>query len=252
MTKLVLSGACGRMGRVIAGLCAERDNCGIIAGVDIAGEKYADFPVYKRIDSVAEKADVVIDFSHTSALTELLSHCKIKGIPLVLATTGYDESAISLIKSAASQIPIFFTFNMSLGINLLQDLAKRAVKVLGDQFDIEIIEKHHNRKKDAPSGTAIMLADSINGVLNGQKHPVYDRHNVLKPREKSEIGIHTVRGGTIVGEHEVIFAGHDEIITLSHTILSREVFAVGALNAALFLVGKENGLYNMSDLLNNV
>lgn len=253
MTRIVLSGACGRMGRVIAGLVRSRyrDLCEIAAGVDLIGEKYDDFPVYANISDVREKADVVVDFSHPSTLTDygLLSYCKINSLPLVLATTGYGDGAVSLIKTASAQIPIFFTFNMSLGINLLQDLVKRAVRVLGGQFDVEIIEKHHNRKKDAPSGTAIMLAESVNEALNGQKRCVYDRHNVLKPREKDEIGIHTVRGGTIVGEHEVIFAGHDEIITLSHSALSREVFAVGALNAALFLAEKEPGLYGMSDLL---
>jgi len=255
MTRIVLSGACGRMGRVIAELVRESysDVCRIVAGVDLIGVRYADFPVYGSINGVKESADVAVDFSHPSTLTDcdLLSYCKIKNLPLVLATTGYGDNAITQIKSASAQIPIFFTFNMSLGINLLQDLAKRAVRVLGNRFDVEIIEKHHNRKKDAPSGTAIMLAESINGELNGQRRYVYDRHNVLKPRDKDEIGIHSVRGGTIVGEHEVIFTGHDEIITLSHSALSREVFAVGALNAALFLVGKESGLYTMSDLLNS-
>jgi len=253
MTSIILSGACGRMGRVIAGLVRGRTDCEIAAGVDINGEQYDNFRVYGNINDVTEKAGVVIDFSHPSTLTEygLLSYCKIKSLPLVLATTGYGDGDIALIKSAAAQIPVFFTFNMSLGINLLQDLAKRAVRVLGSQFDVEIIEKHHNRKKDAPSGTALMLAESVNEAFGAEKRYVYDRHNVLKPREKNEIGIHAVRGGTIVGEHEVIFAGHDEVITLSHSALSREVFAVGALNAALFLANKEKGLYNMSDLLNS-
>lgn len=147
---------------------------------------------------------------------------------------------------------MFFTFNMSLGINLLVDLAKRATKVLGDQFDIEIVEKHHNLKKDAPSGTAIMIAEAINEELGNKMHYVYDRHSVRKPREKTEIGMHSIRGGTIVGEHDVIFAGRDEVITLSHSAGSKQVFAVGSVNAAVFLSGCEKGLYQMSDLLSEV
>ena len=146
---------------------------------------------------------------------------------------------------------MFFTFNMSLGINLLAELAKKAVQVLGGQFDIEIVEKHHNRKKDAPSGTAIMLAEAINEELDNSKHYVYDRHSVRKPRDKDEIGMHSVRGGTIVGEHDIIFAGHDEVITLSHSAQSREVFAVGAVNAAVFLSGKPAGMYAMGDLISD-
>ena len=244
MTNIALSGAMGKMGRVITNLVESRSDCTITAKIDTHGDN-----VYTNISDITEPVDVVIDFSHPSALPNLLTYCKTKNIPLVAATTGYNTDEVAQIKSAATQIPIFFTGNMSLGINLLQDLARRAVKILGDQFDVEIIEKHHNLKKDAPSGTAHMLADSINKEYSDSKKYVYDRHNVLKPRSKDEIGIHAIRGGTIVGEHEIIFAGHDEIISLSHSALSKEVFAVGAINAAIFMQNKPRGLYDMSDLL---
>ena len=250
MTKIAITGACGRMGRVIAGLCAERNDCSIIAGIDKVGEKYENFPIYKGLFDMTEKPDVIIDFSHASVLPDLLSYCKMNNVPAVIATTGYSDEERAQITAASEQIPIFFTFNMSLGINLLAELAKKAAQILGDRnFDIEIVEKHHNQKKDAPSGTAIMLAEAINEELGNRDHYVYDRHSVRKPRGKDEIGMHSVRGGTIVGEHEIIFAGHDEVITLSHSAQSREVFAVGAVNAAVFLNGKPAGLYAMSDLI---
>lgn len=237
------------MGRVIAGLVGGRNDCTVTAGVDLMGEKYSDFPVYKSVFDLPEKPDVIIDFSHPSALPDLLSYGKMNNVPLVLATTGYTDEERSRITAAASQIPIFFTFNMSLGINLLVELSRRAAQILGGQFDVEIVEKHHNLKKDAPSGTAIMIAEAINEELGGRDRFVYDRHSVRKPRDKDEIGMHSIRGGTIVGEHDVIFAGHDEVITLSHSAQSKEVFAAGAVNAAVFLAGKPAGLYAMSDLI---
>lgn len=249
MINIVITGACGRMGRVIAELVKERSDCRICGGIDLKGEQYGDFPIVSKVFELAEKPDVIIDFSHPSALEDLLSYCKMKNVPLVIATTGYDQDQTEKIKLAAQQIPVFFTFNMSLGINLLADLAKKAAEVLGGQFDVEIVEKHHNQKKDAPSGTALMLAEAVNQVYNGDKKYVYDRHNVRKARGKEEIGISSIRGGTIVGEHDIIFAGHDEVITLSHSAQSREVFAVGAVNAAVFLSEKGAGLYEMSDLL---
>jgi 4-hydroxy-tetrahydrodipicolinate reductase len=249
MVKIALSGACGKMGRVISNLISQRNDCKVIAGVDVAGQQYTNYPIVNNIFDLPETPDVVIDYSHPSALSGLLSYCKMKNVPLVIATTGYSKDEILEIKQAAKQIPIFFTFNMSIGINLLIDLARRCVKALGGQFDIEILEKHHNLKKDAPSGTAIMLAEAINEELNDKAKFVYDRHNIRKAREKEEIGIHSIRGGTIVGEHEIIFAGHDEIITLSHTALSKEVFAVGSINAAVFLTKQSKGLYEMKDLI---
>ncbi len=249
MTEIAITGACGKMGRVIAELINNRTDCHVCGGIDIQPLQYGDFPVVKKVFELPQKPDVIIDFSHPSALDDILSYCKMKNVPAVIATTGYTDEQIMEIKSAASQIPLFFTFNMSLGINLLADLAKRAAAILGDQFDVEILEKHHNLKKDAPSGTAIMLAEEINGVYGNQKKYVYDRHNVRKAREKEEIGISSVRGGTIVGEHDIIFAGHDEVITLSHSAQSKEVFAVGAVNAAVFLKNKAAGLYDMNDLI---
>lgn len=252
MTKITITGACGYMGRVINSLIKERSDCEVLSGIDILGEKYDSFEIYKSPFDMPEKPDVIIDFSHPSALANLLSYCKMNNVPLVVATTGYTDEQIADIKSSASQIPIFFTFNMSLGINLLVDLARKATKVLGGQFDIEIVEKHHNRKKDAPSGTALMIAEALNEELDGKMQYVYDRHSVRKPREKDEIGLHAVRGGTIVGEHDIIFAGHDEVITLSHSAGSREVFAAGSINAAVFLAGKSKGLYAMSDMLSEI
>ena len=252
MVNIAITGACGKMGRVIADIISARSDCRVCAGVDIVAEQYSDFPVYKNVNELTSKPDVIIDFSHPSALDSLLDYCKINNVPIVVATTGYTDDQIKQIKAAAEQIPLFFTFNMSLGINLLVDLAKRATKVLGDQFDIEIVEKHHNQKKDAPSGTAIMIAEAINEELDNKMHYVYDRHSVRKPREKTEIGMHSIRGGTIVGEHDIIFAGRDEVITLSHSAGSKQVFAVGSVNAAVFLSGCEKGLYQMSDLLSEV
>ncbi len=237
------------MGRVIANCILDRDDCEVVAGVDKVAEQYARFPIYSEIGQVTEKADVIIDFSHPSALDGLLDYCKQTGTALVAATTGYSAEATDAIKAAATEIPIFFSFNMSLGINLLANLAKKAVAVLGDQYDIEIVEKHHNQKIDAPSGTALLLADAINEERDEQYRYTYDRHSQRKKRSKAEIGIHSIRGGTIVGEHDIIFAGRDEVITLSHAAASKEVFAVGAVNAAVYMAGKPAGLYDMGNLL---
>lgn len=248
MTNVVISGAYGKMGRVIAEIISARDDCKVIGGIDKAtGE--ANFPVVNSPSLISEKPDVIIDFSHPSALPALLDYCLTNGVALVAATTGYNEADIAQIHKAAEQIPVFFTWNMSLGINLLAELAKKATKLLGNQFDIEIIEKHHNLKLDAPSGTALMLANAINEELETPCGYVYDRHSVRQKRTKNEIGIHSVRGGTIVGEHEIIFAGRDEVISLSHSATSKEVFAVGAVNASVFLSGKPAGIYDMKHLI---
>ncbi|MBR2284289.1 MAG: 4-hydroxy-tetrahydrodipicolinate reductase [Ruminococcus sp.] len=249
MTNIVISGANGKMGRTIYGCIKEREDCCAVAGIDLNTAQYADFPIYESFSGLTQKPDVIIDFSHPSTLDSLLSYCLSTGTPVVIGATGYSDEQIQRIKSAAEQIPVFFTFNMSLGINLLVSLAKKAAAVLGDQFDIEIIEKHHNQKLDAPSGTAIMLANAINETLDNSKHFVYDRHSRRQKRERSEIGMHAVRGGTIVGEHEVIFAGHDEVITLAHSAASKTVFAEGAVNAAVFLRQQPAGLYDMQRLV---
>lgn len=238
------------MGRVIQQLVAGRTDCTIAAGVDLFADSAAAFPAYTNIADVQEEADVIIDFSHPSLLTPILSYAAQKGgIPAVLCTTGYSAEQVEALKTAAQTLPVFYSRNMSLGINLLIELSKKAAKVLGDQFDIEIIEKHHNQKIDAPSGTALMLADAIASVRDGETQYVYDRHAQRKKREKSEIGLHAVRGGTIVGEHEVVFAGNHEVITLSHSAQSKELFATGAVNASVYMCGKGPGLYDMSDMI---
>lgn len=249
MTKIILCGANGRMGKFITDAVSKRDDAQIVAGVDLVTESSAGFPVYSAIGDVKETADVVVDFSHPALLDSILDYVKTNGVPAVLATTGYSAEATAKIRKAAETAPIFFTFNMSLGVNLLVSLAKKAASVLGDAFDVEIVEKHHNQKLDAPSGTAVMLADALNEVYGGDMAYEFDRHSKREKRPAKEIGIHSIRGGNIVGEHDVIFAGHDEVITLSHHASSREVFALGAVKAALFMKGKPAGLYNMNDMI---
>ena len=220
----------------------------IVAGVDKFNNSQS-FPVFKSFSEVNVPCDLIIDFSHPTLLDDLLGFATEKNIPVVIATTGYDEGQIKQIHNASAKIPVFFTFNMSLGVNLICSLAKKAASILGDGFDVEIVEKHHNQKIDAPSGTAIMLANSINEIFDDTKTYEYDRHSKRQKRTKNEIGIHSVRGGTIVGEHDVIFAGHDEVVTISHSAFSKEVFAVGAVKAARFIYGKAAGLYDMNSIM---
>lgn len=249
MIKIAICGCCGKMGKFIHDVISERSDCETLCGIDKTGNAYADFPVFTKVSDMTQKPDVIIDFSHPSSLNDLLDYCMTNGTPIVIATTGYSEEQILKIKKASEQIPVFFTFNMSLGINLLTELARKATQILGGQFDIEIIEKHHNQKIDAPSGTAIMLANAVNEELDNSCSFVYDRHSVRQKRSKNEIGIHAVRGGTIVGEHEIIFAGRDEVISLKHEAHSKQVFAVGSVNAAVFMCKKPAGLYAMQDLI---
>lgn len=237
------------MGRVISDVVSQRNDCEIVAGLDLNTERTDDYPVYSSIDQVTEQADVVIDFSHPTLLAPLLSYGVQHKLPLILCTTGYSKDQVAELTEASQKTAVFYSRNMSLGINLLIELSKKAAAVFGDSFDIEIVEKHHNQKIDAPSGTALMIADGISSTLEEAPKYVYDRHSHRKARSKHEIGIHSVRGGTIVGEHEVIFAGRDEVLTLSHSAQSKEVFAVGSVNAAVYLVGQKPGLYTMSDLL---
>lgn len=249
--KILISGASGKMGHAVAAAIAGREDCCVCAGVDTRTAQYGDFPIYTKFSALPERPDVIIDFSDPALLDNLLEYCLVNGVPVVLATTGYNEDQIARIRKASASVPVFFSFNMSLGINLLVQLAKKATSILGGQFDIEIVEKHHDQKIDAPSGTALMLADAINESLGGNYHYVYDRHSKRQKREKTEIGLHAIRGGTIVGEHEIIFAGHDEVITLSHSAASKEVFAVGAVNAALYLAKQRPGIYDMNALMKN-
>ena len=248
MTELILSGCNGKMGRVITACAAEDSGINIVAGVDADAVMPAHYPVFASFDELRYQCDVLLDFSHPAALPDLLCYAKATQTPAVIATTGYDEAAIAAIRAAAETVPIFFTFNMSLGINLLAELAKKAAQVLTG-FDIEIVEAHHSAKIDAPSGTALMLADAVRGGLDEPTALITDRSGRRESRPKNEIGIHAIRGGTIVGDHQVIFAGRDEIITLSHSARSKELFAVGALRAAHFLAGKPAGLYTMADLI---
>ncbi len=247
MTKIILSGCMGRMGTAITEIVKNSDNAEIVCGFDaISGERA--YPVYSDYADVKVEADAIIDFSHPSNFENILAYAKKNNLPIIMCTTGLSAEQKAELDSAASEIPVFFSANMSLGINLLIRLAKMATKVLESNFDIEIIEKHHNKKLDAPSGTALAIADAIADTMTEDAQYVYERQSVRRQREKSEIGIHAVRGGTIVGDHDVIFAGPDEVITLSHSAQSREVFAQGAVRAAMFMTGKPKGFYCMDDL----
>ena len=237
------------MGQVITRLAAEDSDAEIVAGFDIKDDKENTYPVFTNPEEFEGEADVVIDFSHPSSLTGILSFCKKRKLPVIICTTGLSSEQKEEFKEASKEIPVFFSANMSIGINLLIDLAKKAAKLLEGSFDIEIVERHHNQKIDAPSGTALAIADGIDEALSFPAEYVYDRHSVRRKRKNTEIGISAVRGGTIVGDHEVIFAGNDEVIELSHHAHSKEVFAVGAIKAAKFIKGKTAGMYDMNDLI---
>lgn len=249
MTKIIMNGCNGHMGQVISRLVAEDEDAEIVCGVDLDTTEKNGYPVVSSIAEFTGEADVVIDFSHPSCLTSILNYCKKTNTPVILATTGYSSEQKAEFTEAAKEIPIFFSANMSLGINLLISLAKQAAKLLEGNFDIEIVERHHNKKIDAPSGTALAIADAIDETLSYPAEYVFDRHSVRRKRKAAEIGISAVRGGTIVGDHEIIFAGNDEVIELSHHAASKEVFAVGAIRAAKFMSGKPSGMYDMNMLV---
>lgn len=252
MINVMLSGCNGKMGKVISTIAADNKNLKIVCGIDINKDKTFDYDVFTSPFDYSEKVDVIIDFSHPSLTDNLLDYAVKTKTPIVISTTGLSKEQIEAIRTSSNIIPVFYSANMSIGVNLIIDLAKKATKLLSDNFDIEIIEKHHNQKIDAPSGTALAIADAINEELNNSYQYVYDRHSVRQKRTKDEIGIHAIRGGTIVGEHDVIFAGKDEVITLSHLATSKEIFAVGSLKAALYLYNKESGLYNMNSLIKDI
>lgn len=251
MINILLNGCNGRMGQVITRLAKDDEKVSIVAGVDIDPEKFSNgYAVYNNINDVKESFDVIIDFSNVKGLPSLLSFGLDRKKPIVICTTGLSDEDREKIKSASCEIPVLTSANMSIGVNLVQKIAAICAKALEGSFDIEIIEKHHNQKVDSPSGTALAIANSINSALSEGKEYVYGRHSKNDKRTNNEIGIHAIRGGNIVGEHTVIFAGAGEVIEITHSALSRDVFGVGALGAAKFLYDKKPGMYNMDNVIN--
>lgn len=249
MVEVILHGCNGRMGQMLSELISKDEEMKVVAGIEPSGEAKNDYPVYKSFDELKETADVIIDFSTASAIDSLLDYCEKTHTPLVLCSTGLSEAQLDRVERLAKVSAVLVSANMSLGINVLLKLLKSVTKTLyGNGFDIEIVEKHHNQKLDAPSGTALALADVMKDELDDISYNL-DRTKVRKKRERNEIGISAVRGGTIVGEHEVIFAGTDEVIEIKHTAYSRAIFAKGAMSAAKFLKGKNTGKYSMSDVI---
>ena len=250
MVKVIMHGCNGAMGQVISSMAEKDEEIRIVAGIDLNTERKWDYPVFASLEDCTEEADVIIDFASAKAVDHLLDYCGRTGMPVVLCTTGLSEEQVKKVSETAEKTAVLRSANMSLGVNLLLKMVKEAAKVLAAaDFDMEVLEKHHNQKVDAPSGTALALADSLNEAMDHQYHYVYDRSSRREKRDKKEIGIQSVRGGTIVGEHDVIFAGQDEVITFSHTAYSKAIFAKGAISAAKFLKGKPAGLYDMSDVI---
>lgn len=250
MTKIIMHGCNGKMGQVISELVNNDESALIVAGIDVYDGILNAYPVYPSIDECTIDADVIIDFSNAKAVDAALKFSEKKQIPLVLCTTGLSESQLERVQKLAEKTAVLRSANMSLGINTLLDILQKAAKVLAPAgFDVEIVEKHHNQKLDAPSGTALALADSINEAMDHAYEYTYDRSQVREKRAKNEIGIVAVRGGTIVGEHEVLFAGADEVIEFRHTAYSKAIFAKGAIEAAKFLAGKSAGMYDMQDVI---
>ena len=250
MIKMIMHGCNGKMGQVITDICKEDSEIEIVAGVDPYSGVKNDYPVFANIGECNVDADVVVDFAAAAAVDGLLDYCMKHKMPVVLCTTGLSQEQLARVEEASRQTAVLKSANMSLGINMLMDLLQKAARILAPAgFDMEIVEKHHNQKVDAPSGTALALADSINEALDNAYAYKYDRTPERKKRENYEIGIQAVRGGSIVGEHEVIFAGTDEVIELKHTAYSKAVFAKGAVEAAKFLAGRSAGRYEMSDVI---
>ena len=253
MTRIIMRGCNGKMGQVITGLVKDDEDAVIVAGIDLNTSIENDYPVFTSLDECDVEADVVIDFTSTKLLTEMLDWSVKKQIPVVLCTTGYSPEQLEEIDEASKKVALLRSANMSLGINLIMRLVQAATNVLAQAgFDIEIVERHHNQKLDAPSGTALAIADAINEVLDNEYAYKYDRSTERSKREKKEIGLSAVRGGTIVGEHEIIFAGTDEVIEIKHTAYSKAIFGKGAIEAAKFLRGQAPGLYNMSQAIKDI
>lgn len=250
MTRVIMRGCNGKMGQMISSIIeADPDAC-MVAGIDIRDDGHNPYPVFANIFDCDIEADALIDFSGVTDLDKMLDYCIMKNLPCVLCTTGLSEEQLALVNEASKKVAILRSANMSLGINLLLKVLKEVAGVLAPAgFDIEIVEKHHNLKLDAPSGTALALADSINEEFDNEYEYIYDRSGRREKRAKKEIGISAVRGGTIVGDHDVIFAGEDEVITISHSAYSKAVFGKGAVQAAKYLAGKGPGMYNMANVI---
>ncbi len=249
MLNVILNGANGRMGRVINRLISEREDMKVVAGVDISAQQMDDYPVYASPDEIQESADVVIDFSHFSAVPGIAGWCAAHNTPIVIATTALDDACQQAINDAAKTIPVFQSANMSLGVNALLKAVAAITPALEENFNVEIIEKHHNKKLDSPSGTAVMLADKVQEVTKADKNYIYGRHSKHDEFSMNDIGIHAIRGGTIPGIHTVMYCGPDEVIELNHTAFSRDIFGNGALTAAKFIVQQQPGRYSMDDVL---
>lgn len=250
MINVIMHGCNGHMGRVITDLAEKDNDVQIVAGVDVNTKVANDYPVFKSIKECNLKADVIIDFAVASAVQDLMEYAVNTNTPVVLCTTGLTAEHLEIVNNASKKVAVLKSANMSLGINTLMKLLRMATEILAERgFDIEIVEKHHNQKVDAPSGTALALADCINQVLNNEYDYTYDRSTKREKRNKKEIGLSAVRGGTIVGEHEVIYAGIDEVIEIKHTAYSKAIFAKGAIDSAKFLAGKDAGMYNMADVI---
>ena len=250
MTDIIIQGIGGRMGHVLCEMIAQREDCRVIAGIDVKDGEQNGIPVYDSLEKLDGKGDVVIDFSSPAAVEKALPYCEAHKLPIVVCTTGLSEELQLKVVQLSRTVPVFKSANMSIGINVLSELCKRASAILGAAYDVEIVEQHHHNKLDAPSGTALMLADAVASALPYDAEYVYDRHERREKRPAHEIGISAIRGGTIVGEHSVLFCGRDEIIEIKHTALSREVFAVGAVDAAAFMAERtQPGMYDMSDVI---
>jgi 4-hydroxy-tetrahydrodipicolinate reductase len=251
ITRILLHGCNGKMGKVISQALEKNDTCLVVAGIDINTRSDFGYPVFSTPGECNADFDVIIDFSTMKALPAIVDFAKSSKKGIVIATTGLTEEYKYLYKALSLEVPVFVSANMSLGINILISLAQKATAILSDNFDIEIIEAHHNMKIDAPSGTALMIADSINETVDGRYNYEYDRHANHEARTKNEIGIHAIRGGTIVGDHTVLFAGSEEVLEITHRAQSRNVFAQGAIAAAKFIAFKEPGLYSMKELIDS-
>ena len=250
MVKIIMHGCNGHMGQVISGIVEKDPDAEIVAGIDIADQGKNSYPVFTDIDACQVEADAIIDFSSAKATDKLLEYSAARQIPVVLCSTGLSQEQLAKVEETSRKVAVLKSANLSLGINTLLKLVQDAAKVLAAAgFDMEIVEKHHRLKLDAPSGTALALADSINEAMDNQYHYVYDRSQKREKRDDKEIGISAVRGGTIVGEHEIIFAGQDEVIEFKHTAYSKSIFGKGAVEAAKFLAGKPAGRYDMSDVI---